>query len=113
MWSVLNEEPMQGSEQGYEMVRRLSAAVKALDDSRPVTAAMNDGMFTALNGADAVDLVGFNYKAGWYDRYHALHPTRPLTSTEDTSAVMTRGEWRTDPTAMCWAPMIRRRPNGG
>jgi beta-galactosidase len=97
MWSVLNEEPMQGSEQGYEMVRRLSAAVKALDDSRPVTAAMNDGMFTALNGADAVDLVGFNYKAGWYDRYHALHPTRPLTSTEDTSAVMTRGEWRTDP----------------
>jgi beta-galactosidase len=51
--------------------------VKALDDSRPVTAAMNDGMFTALNGADAVDLVGFNYKANWYDRYHALHPDRP------------------------------------
>jgi beta-galactosidase/beta-glucuronidase len=46
MWSVLNEEPMQGSEQGYEMVRRLAAAVKELDDSRPVTAAMNDGMFT-------------------------------------------------------------------
>jgi hypothetical protein len=51
--------------------------VKTLDDSRPVTAAMNDGMFTALNGADAVDLVGFNYKANWYDRYHALHPTGP------------------------------------
>jgi beta-galactosidase len=96
MWSVLNEEPMQGTEQGYEMVRRLAAAVRALDDSRPVTAAMNDGMFTARNGADAVDLVGFNYKAEWYDRYHALHPDRPLTSTEDTSAVMTRGEWRTD-----------------
>lgn len=97
MWSVLNEEPMQGSEQGYEMVRRLAACVKSLDDSRPVTAAMNDGMFTPLNGADAVDLVGFNYKAEWYDRYHALHPTRALTSTEDTSAVMTRGEWRSDP----------------
>lgn len=96
MWSVLNEEPMQGTEQGYEMVRRLAAAVKALDDSRPVTAAMNDGLFTARNGADAVDLVGFNYKANWYDRYHALLPDRPLTSTEDTSAVMTRGEWRTD-----------------
>lgn len=96
MWSVLNEEPMQGTEQGYEMVRRLAAAVKALDDSRPVTAAMNDGMFTARNGADAVDLVGFNYKPDWYDRYHALHPDRPLTSTEDTSAVMTRGVWHTD-----------------
>ena len=96
LWSVLNEEPMQGSAQGYEMVRRLAAAVKELDDSRPVTAAMNDGFFTPLNGADAVDLVGFNYKAEWYDRYHALHPERPLISTEDTSAVMTRGEWRTD-----------------
>ncbi|RMB54927.1 beta-galactosidase [Sphingomonas sp. PP-CE-3A-406] len=96
LWSVLNEEPMQGSEQGYEMVRRLAAAVKALDDTRPVTAAMNDGMFTPLNGADAVDVVGFNYKHGWYDRYHKLHPDRPLLSTEDTSAVMTRGEWTSD-----------------
>lgn len=97
MWSVLNEEPMQGTRQGYEMVRRLASAVKELDTSRPVTAAMNDGMFTELNGADAVDLVGFNYKAQWYDRYHAAYPQRAITSTEDTSAVMTRGEWRTDP----------------
>nr|WP_277969103.1 beta-galactosidase GalA [Sphingomonas echinoides] len=96
MWSVLNEEPMQGTRQGYEMVRRLAGAVKALDDTRPITAAMNDGMFTPLNGADAVDVVGFNYKHGWYDRYHALHPDRPLISTEDTSAVMTRGEWVSD-----------------
>ncbi|KQN27012.1 beta-galactosidase [Sphingomonas sp. Leaf34] len=96
LWSVLNEEPMQGSEQGYEMVRRLAAAVKALDDTRPVTAAMNDGMFTPRNGADAVDVVGFNYKHGWYDRYHTRHPDRPLLSTEDTSAVMTRGEWASD-----------------
>ncbi|MFD2783687.1 beta-galactosidase GalA [Novosphingobium pokkalii] len=96
MWSVLNEEPMQGSAQGYEMVRRLAAVVKELDDSRPVTAAMNDGFFTPLNGADAVDLVGFNYRAEWYDRYHAAHPDRPIISTEDTSAVMTRGEWRND-----------------
>jgi beta-galactosidase len=96
LWSVLNEEPMQGTEQGYEMVRRLAGAVKALDDTRPVTAAMNDGLFTPKNGADAVDVVGFNYKHDWYDRYHALHPDRPLISTEDTSAVMTRGEWATD-----------------
>eukprot|EP01042_Synura_sphagnicola_P032982 gene32982-42398_t len=38
MWSVFNEEPMQGTEQGYEMVRRMSAVVKSLDTSRPVTA---------------------------------------------------------------------------
>lgn len=96
MWSVFNEEPMQGSAQGYEMVRRMAATVKALDDSRPVTAAMNDGMFTALNVSHAVDVVGFNYQQHQYDRYHAAYPDKPLTSSEDTSAFMTRGEWHSD-----------------
>lgn len=96
MWSVFNEEPMQGSSQGYEMVRRMAAAVKALDDSRPVTAAMNDGMFTPSNVSHAVDVVGFNYQIPQYDKYHAAFPDKPLTSSEDTSAFSTRGEWATD-----------------
>lgn len=96
MWSVFNEEPMQGTEQGYEMVRRMSAAVKALDTSRPVTAAMNDGMFTPKNVSHAVDVVGFNYQAARYDRYHKAYPNKPLTSSEDTSAFSTRGAWATD-----------------
>lgn len=96
LWSVFNEEPMQGSPQGYEMVRRMAAAVKALDDSRPVTAAMNGGMFTPSNVSQAVDVVGFNYQIGQYDKYHAAFPDKPLTSSEDTSAFSTRGEWKTD-----------------
>jgi beta-galactosidase len=96
MWSVFNEEPMQGSPQGYEMVRRMAAAVKALDDSRPVTAAMNDGMFTPSNVSHAIDVVGFNYQIPQYDKYHAAFPDKPLTSSEDTSAFSTRGEWQTD-----------------
>ena len=43
LWSVFNEEPLQATPVGYEMVRRATATVKALDDSRPVTAAMNGG----------------------------------------------------------------------
>lgn len=96
MWSVFNEEPMQGSSQGYEMVRRMAATVKALDDSRPVTAAMNDGMFTPSNVSHAVDVVGFNYQIPQYDKYHAAFPDKPLTSSEDTSAFSTRGEWASD-----------------
>lgn len=96
LWSVFNEEPMQGSPQGYEMVRRMAAAVKALDDSRPVTAAMNSGMFAPSNVSQAVDVVGFNYQIGEYDKYHAAFPDKPLTSSEDTSAFSTRGEWKTD-----------------
>lgn len=96
MWSVCNEEPMQGTEVGYEIVRRMTALVKQLDLTRPVTAAMNGGLFNPVNVAQAVDVVGFNYQIEFYDRFHAANPHLPLTSSEDTSAFMTRGEFFTD-----------------
>lgn len=95
LWSVFNEEPVQASEVGYEMVRRMTAAVKALDDTRPVTAAMNGGFLTELNVSHAVDVVGSNYQVPDYDRYHKANPHKPFTSSEDTSAFMTRGEYKT------------------
>ncbi|MBI3728850.1 MAG: glycoside hydrolase family 2 protein [Burkholderiales bacterium] len=96
LWSVFNEEPVQGTEVGYEMARRMTAAVKVLDDTRPVTAAMNGGFFTALNVSHAVDVLGANYQVPDYDRYHKANPNKPFTSAEDTSAFMTRGEFTTD-----------------
>jgi beta-galactosidase len=98
LWSVFNEEPVQGSEVGYEMVRRMVFTVKMLDDTRPVTAAMNHGMFNPINVSQAVDVVGFNYQINSYDRFHTANPTKPFTSSEDTSAFMTRGEFTTDKT---------------
>lgn len=95
LWSVFNEEPMQGTEQGYEMVRRMAAAVKQLDTTRPVTAAQSGGQLNPVNVSAAVDVVGFNYQQGSYDDFHKAHPDKPLTSSEDTSAVMTRGEFET------------------
>ncbi|MFX8688959.1 glycoside hydrolase family 2 TIM barrel-domain containing protein, partial [Acinetobacter baumannii] len=80
MWSVFNEQPMQGTEQGYEMVRRMASIVKRLDKTRPVTAAMNGGLFTPLNVSHAVDVVGFNYQIGQYDAFHAENPKLPMTS---------------------------------
>ncbi len=96
LWSVFNEEPMQGTEAGYEMVRRMSAVVKSLDTTRPVTAAMNNGLFSPLNVSHAVDVVGINYQQNQYDPFHAAHPDKPMFSSEDTSAFMTRGEYTTD-----------------
>ncbi|THD53906.1 beta-galactosidase GalA [Phenylobacterium sp.] len=96
LWSVFNEEPLQGRREGYEMVRRMAETVKRLDTTRPVTAAMNGGMFNAVNVSQAVDVVGFNYQIGAYDRFHAANPRLPMTSSEDTSAVSTRGEYATD-----------------
>ncbi|MBC7783723.1 MAG: glycoside hydrolase family 2 protein [Burkholderiales bacterium] len=96
LWSVFNEEPSQGTEMGYEMVRRMSAVVKRLDITRPVTAAQNSAMLNTINASLAADVAGFNYRHGEYDRYHTANPTKPITSSEDTSAVMTRGEYVTD-----------------
>ncbi|MGN6424658.1 MAG: beta-galactosidase GalA [Asticcacaulis sp.] len=96
LWSVFNEEPMQATEQGYEMVRRMSAAVKALDATRPVTAAMNGGLDAAISVAEAVDVVGINYQQDKYDLFHKAHPDKPMFSSEDTSAFMTRGEYKSD-----------------
>lgn len=96
LWSVFNEEPMQGNENGYEMVRRMSDVVKQLDTTRPVTAAMSGGHFSSQNVSKAVDIVGFNYKMNDYDRFHKENPELPITSSEDGSAYMVRGEYKTD-----------------
>jgi beta-galactosidase len=96
LWSVFNEEPMQGSEQGREMVRRMAAEVRRWDTTRPITAAMNGGMGGQHGVFEAVDVMGFNYAHRGYDSFHQRHPHQPVTSSEDTSAFMTRGEWETD-----------------
>ncbi|KTF68599.1 beta-galactosidase GalA [Sphingomonas sp. HT-1] len=99
LWSVFNEEPMQGTESGIEMVRRMEAAVRRLDDSRPVTAAMNGSFYNPSNVSSVVDVMGFNYYQGEYDKWHAQNPGRPSTSSEDTSAFETRGAFASDPGA--------------
>jgi phosphodiesterase/alkaline phosphatase D-like protein len=96
LWSVFNEEPFQGTEEGYEMTRRMVAAVKRLDTTRPVTAAMNGGFFNPINVSAAVDVIGFNYHQKDYDAFHQQHPTLPILSSEDTSCFITRGEYRND-----------------
>lgn len=96
LWSVFNEEPSQGTEMGYEMVRRMSEAVKERDATRPVTAAQSGSLLNPINASQAADVAGFNYVYRDFDRYHALYPVKPVFSSEDTSTVMTRDEYVTD-----------------
>ena len=96
LWSVFNEEPSQGTEMGYQLVRRMSAAVKVLDTSRPVTAAQSNSLLNPVNASQAADVAGFNYVYNDFDRYHQLNPNKPVFSSEDTSTVMTRDEYTTD-----------------
>jgi beta-galactosidase len=100
LWSIFNEEPTQSTPIGFEMARRVVDAVKRLDDTRPVTAAMSAGQMAPVNVAQAVDVVGFNYQHREYDRYHRANPDKPMLSSEDTSAFITRGAWISDRKAM-------------
>jgi beta-galactosidase len=102
LWSLWNEEGLQGHEEGMEMARVMNAVVKQLDTTRPTTGAQNkghlgaDGKANPKNAAQVVDVVGINYETDQYDRIRAAYPDKPIVSTEDTSQVMTRGVYTTD-----------------
>ena len=93
LWSVFNEEPSQGTEMGYEMVRRMPAVVKSRDTTRPVTAAQSNSDLNPVNASQAADVAGFNYVYYDFDAYHKKYPNKPIFSSEDTSTVMTRDEY--------------------
>jgi beta-galactosidase len=67
-----------------------------LDTTRPVTAAASGGLLTAKNVAHAVDVIGMNYQSRNYDKVHETYPNTPITSSEDASAFMVRGEYVTN-----------------
>jgi beta-galactosidase len=94
MWSMENEEWIQGTVTGTRILETMVAATHKIDPTRKVTAAMNharnDGGY-----ADVLDVVGYNYgdKGLAYVKDHENHPNRILFSTESTSFVSTRGEY--------------------
>jgi beta-galactosidase len=91
MWSLGNEErSIQGNIGGERIIQTMKQLVLKLDQTRPFTAAMN-GQFYGPGVARAVDILGFNYHPGDYDRYHEQYPNQPLISTECAATVCTRG----------------------
>jgi beta-galactosidase len=102
LWSLFNEEALEVNEEGMEMTRAMNALVKRLDTTRPTTGGQNkgqlgrDGKANPKNAALAMDVVGINYQAYDYDKIRTAYPDKPMLSTEDTSQIMTRGEYVTD-----------------
>ncbi len=93
-WSLFNEEPLQNTEEGAKIFRRMKNRVFHLDDSRLLTGAMNG---SSMEGAGyEMDAVGINYSLRAVDRIHEQHPDRPIIGSENNSAVTTRGCYKTD-----------------
>lgn len=94
MWSMENEEWIQGTVMGTRILETLVATTHKIDPTRPVTAAMNharnDGGYP-----EALDVVGYNYgdKQLAYVKDKQDHPDRVMFCTESTSFISTRGEY--------------------
>jgi len=89
LWSISNEEKEQGSEIGARQGGAMMKLIRQLDDTRPVTAAMNNGIGHGLTGV--LDIQGFNYHPDTYDPMHRALPKMPMIATEIAAAVSTRG----------------------
>jgi len=102
LWSLFNEEGLEINEEGMEITRVMHAVVKQLDTTRPTTGGQNkgqllpDGTANPKNAAHILDVVGINYQTDLYDQIRAAYPDKPMVSTEDTSQIMTRGEYTTN-----------------
>lgn len=95
-WSIANEEFIeQGSDRGARMAAAMKQAVRQLDPTRPVTAAMNDDWGTGIS--TVVDVQGFNYHIGKpMDKFRRAFPRKPAMGTEVASTVSTRGIYAND-----------------
>jgi hypothetical protein len=67
------------------IARRLIAAVKQLDVTRPVTMALADiNTSNATGVANMLDVVGYNYLEQFYDRDHKAYPNRVIYGSENS-----------------------------
>lgn len=91
LWSLCNEQWIQGSPEAGARAVSMRQFVLDLDPTRPVSAAMNGGFDSAEGMLPKLDVVGINYNPSVYDAVHAQFPTVPIVATEIASEVGTRG----------------------
>ncbi len=94
MWSLANEEPIQGTLVGSRIAKTMIRLIHKLDTTRPITCAMNDAWGSALS--HLLDIQGCNYRPEKYDAYHQEYPKHPVIATETSSATTTRGIYAKD-----------------
>ncbi len=94
LWSIGNEEPQQGTDRGAVIARTMKRVCRELDPTRGITAAMDNGYGEGIT--EVLDVIGFNYRDGKIDDFHAKFPHLPIIGTETASTVATRGEYVKD-----------------
>ncbi|MCD8391184.1 MAG: DUF4982 domain-containing protein, partial [Firmicutes bacterium] len=96
MYSLFNEEPLQGTPTGRRLARHMQSEVKKLDNTRFTLGAMNNGVTSEDGACDILDITGFNYITHTYDEFREKYPDMPMLGSENDSAFQTRGVYKTD-----------------
>ncbi|RYG20940.1 DUF4982 domain-containing protein, partial [bacterium] len=97
VWALGNEEGVAGTPAGARIYRDMKRVVDDLDGTRLTTAAWNLGWYQQNGSGPLLDVMGFNYNIGDYDRVRRQYPNKPAVATETASTVSTRGEYVNDP----------------
>ncbi len=97
IWSIGNEVSEQWDKKdpsGVAITKELTAIVKNLDTTRPVTANMNEwSPENPLKKSGALDLIGFSYDQREYNTFPKVYPGKKMIGSETTSALETRGHY--------------------
>jgi beta-galactosidase len=92
IWSIGNEIPEQWGAEGTPIAQELASIVKRLDNTRPITAGINEPYpHNSIYKAGVLDLVGFNYHHQDFAKFPQTFPGEKFIATETTSALATRG----------------------
>ena len=95
MWSIGNEIPEQGSEDGRLMSIRLQGLCHSLDPTRPVTQGMDRAEQALSSGfAQVMEVPGFNYRVHKYQKNIEQLPQGFLLGSETASTVSSRGIYK-------------------
>ena len=95
MWSIGNEIPEQGSEEGREIARHLQGLCHLFDPTRPITQGMDRAEEALKSGfAQVMDVPGFNYRVHKYEQNLKQLPQGFLLGSETASTVSSRGVYK-------------------
>ncbi len=95
-WSIGNEEPQEGSVRGARVAHSLKRAIRRLDPTRIVGAAMDNSFVKPSGLSPELEFIGVNYNAPLYDEIHKTFPDKIIVGTEVGSSIATRGVYVRD-----------------
>lgn len=95
MWSVGNEIPEQGSEDGAMILRHLQNLIHRYDTTRPITNGMDRAQDAIRTGfANVSDCPGMNYRTHIYDEVYRKTGHGFILGSETASTVSSRGVYK-------------------